>query len=74
MQKCYRTRAEASDYLKEKGCPVAKGTLQKYATVGGGPRYVIFGNKALYTDAWLDEWVEEKISAPRCSTSEAAAE
>ena len=68
----YLTRAEAAAYLTERGLPISKNTLQKMATVGGGPPYQIFGNKALHEPAKLDEWAESKLSAPRRSTSEAA--
>ena len=33
----YISRAEAAAFLAELGFPVAKNTLQKYASVGGGP-------------------------------------
>lgn len=69
----YLTRAEQAAYLTEKrGLPVTKLTLQKLASTGGGPRYAIFGNKAVSTEPWLDEWADAKLSAPRHSTSEAA--
>jgi hypothetical protein len=68
----YLTRAEAAAYLTERGLPISKNTLQKMATVGGGPPYQIFGNKALHEPAKLDEWAEAKLSAPRRTTSEAA--
>ena len=66
----YLTRAESAAYLSERGLPVTKATLQKFATTGGGPRYAIFGNKAVSTQEWLDEWVETKLSKPRHSTSD----
>ncbi|MEQ8507316.1 MAG: helix-turn-helix domain-containing protein [Rhodospirillales bacterium] len=69
----YFTRAEAAEYLTSRGLPVSKCTLQKWATVGGGPVYRIFGIRALYTPADLDDWAEEKLSAPRRSTSETVA-
>jgi hypothetical protein len=67
----YLDRAEAADYLTGRGLKTKKGTLQKYATTGGGPRYRRYGNKAIYTRDDLDEWAAEKMSAPRRSTSEA---
>ena len=67
----YLDRAEAADYLTDRGFKTKKGTLQKYATTGGGPPYVRFGNKALYSPDNLDQWAEGKMSAPRRSTSEA---
>jgi hypothetical protein len=33
----YLDRAEAADYLTGRGLKIKKGTLQKYATTGGGP-------------------------------------
>ena len=67
----YLNRAEQAHYLAERGIPATKATLTKLATTGGGPKYVIFGNKALSTAAWLEEWIVEKMSTPRRSTSEA---
>ncbi|MEC9368468.1 MAG: hypothetical protein VX871_07225 [Pseudomonadota bacterium] len=45
-------------------------TLQKMATLGGGPVYRIFGNRAVYTVNDLDAWAEAKLTAPRSTTSE----
>ena len=71
MGKRYLTRQEAAIYLSQDGLLVTKNTLQKFATVGGGPEYAIFGNRALYTQQNLDAWAEARLSAPRRSTSEA---
>lgn len=68
----YMTRTEAADYLAARGIPYSPKTLQKFATVGGGPVYRRCGNKALYTASDLDAWIESKLSAPRSNTSEAA--
>ena len=43
---------------------------EAWATTGGGPIYRIFGNRALYTPDDLLAWAEEKLSAPRRSTSD----
>jgi hypothetical protein len=67
----YLTREEAAAYLTARGLKITKTTLQKLATVGGGPDYVIFGNRALSKPEWLDRWAESKLK-PRGSTSEAA--
>ena len=67
----YRDRREAADYLTARGMKTSWRTLQKLATVGGGPRYRIFGNRALYTDADLDDWATGRMSPPRFSTAEA---
>jgi hypothetical protein len=71
MHKLYLTRREAASYLSVRGLPVSKNTLQKFATIGGGPEYAIFGNRALYTPDNLIAWVEARLAAPRKSTSEA---
>jgi hypothetical protein len=72
MDERYLDRREASAYLSEElGLRVAKSTLQKFATVGGGPRYRRWGNRAVYSARDLDQWASAKLSAPRYSTSEA---
>jgi hypothetical protein len=52
--------------------PVSKSGLQKFATLGGGPEYQIFGNKALYLPSTLEAWAKAKLRGARRSTSEAA--
>jgi len=59
------TRAECAELLTDEGYPTTKGTLQKLASVGGGPEYQIFGNKALYRPAKAIEWAESRLSSPR---------
>jgi hypothetical protein len=66
----YLSRSEASHFLCDRGLSVAVGTLAKYACVGGGPRFVKFGRKPLYTKQSLEEWIAEKLSAEIASTSE----
>lgn len=66
----YLTRQEAAEYLSAKGAPYAKNTLQKFASIGGGPVYRRIGNKTLYAPADLDRWFEEKMSPPITSTSD----
>lgn len=70
METEYLTRAESADYLTSRGFPVSKTTMQKWATTGGGPIYRIFGNRALYTPTDLNAWAQEKLSAPRRSSTE----
>jgi hypothetical protein len=65
----YFDRNEAAQYLTERGLRVSKNTLQKWATVGGGPVYRRFGLRAVYTASDLDAWAQEKLTAPRKSTS-----
>ena len=70
MNKRFLTRPEAASYLSERGLPVSKNTLQKFATTGSGPEYSIFGNRALYTPENLEAWAEARLTASRKSTSE----
>lgn len=66
----YLSRASAAEFLANLGYPVAKTTLQKYATVGGGPKYRRFGNRALYQERDLLAWAEAKLSPPRSNSSD----
>ncbi len=68
----YLDRGQAADYVTQQGLPLAKTTLQKFATVGGGPVYRRFGRRAVYLASDLDAWIASKLTAPRCSTSAAA--
>jgi hypothetical protein len=65
----WRNAKQASEYLAEKGYKVAAGTLNKYRTLGGGPRYRKFGRVPLYGSplATIDNrrWEEMKSLAPR---------
>jgi hypothetical protein len=63
-------RRESADYLTRRGLKTSPKTLQKLATVGGGPLYRIFGNRAVYEPAHLDEYADGKLSKPRRSTSD----
>lgn len=71
MESNYLERTEAAEYLTARGLRVSKTTLGKYATTGGGPTYQRFGLRAVYTRQNLDAWADAKLSAPRCSTSQA---
>ena len=71
MQERYLNRSEAADYLTSYGLRISRNTLQKLATLGGGPEYRRFGHRAVYTAAALDRWAAAKLSAPRSSTAEA---
>ena len=64
----YLNRKEQSEYLKERGIRYSPNTLQKLATIGGGPRYVIIGNRAMSTIEWLEDWIEQRTS--KTNTSE----
>jgi hypothetical protein len=64
------TRKETSAFLATLGYTVSTATLDKYATVGGGPTYEKFGRKPLYTESGILAWVASKTSAPQRHTSE----
>lgn len=70
MSEKYLSREEAAAYVSARGLATSKNTLQKYATLGGGPIYRRFGNKAVYLPSDLDDWIGDKLSTPRASTSE----
>jgi len=64
------SRAEAAHFLSERGYRVAYATLNKYATIGGGPVFESFGRRPLYRPVDLLAWAASKTSAPRRHTSE----
>jgi len=63
------TRENAAAYINSLGLKITKGTLQKMATVGGGPTYRRFGKYAVYLISDLDAWVAFKLSAPMHSAT-----
>jgi hypothetical protein len=66
-------RREASQYLRDQHCvSIAPATLAKLACLGGGPRFRKFNRIPLYDAVDLDAWVDERLTAPRRSTSEAS--
>lgn len=67
------TRAEAAAFLSERGFRVAYATLNKYATVGGGPLFESFGRRPLYRLTDLLAWAAAKTTPSRRHTSEQAA-
>jgi len=69
MNERYLNRSEAADYLTQQGLTVARGTLQKLVSVGGGPTYHKFGRRAVYRQEDLIAWAQARMSAPRRSTS-----
>ena len=70
MNARFLDRAAQAAYIAEKyNLPVSPKTLQKFATTGGGPKYQVFGSRAVSTPEWLDEWVQSKLANPRSSTS-----
>lgn len=71
MSSPYLLRPESADFLTKLGFPTTKNTLQKFATVGGGPIYRLFGHRAVYQRDDLVAWAEARLSTPRRSTSDA---
>lgn len=63
-------RSEVPAYLIEKhGIPIALATLNKMATVGGGPAMRYAGRIPLYDVDDLDQWAEARLSGRVTSTS-----
>ena len=63
-------RKTAAAALTAAGFPIAATTLATMATRGGGPPYQKFGAIVLYRWADLLSWALERLTPPRCSTSE----
>lgn len=66
----YLSRAEAAEFLSERGYKTAPATLAKRAVVGGGPPFVSWGRKPLYDPEALLEWAQRRCTGPRRSTSD----
>ncbi|MBS3849707.1 hypothetical protein KD146_13465 [Devosia sp. BSSL-BM10] len=63
-------RAEVPGYLLEHhGMTVAKATLAKLASVGGGPVMQYHGRIPLYPVTDLDQWAAARLSGPVPNTS-----
>ena len=71
--KKYLTRIEAALYVEKQGLPLSKNTLQKYATVGGGPKFFKFGHRVVYSRGDLNTWISDKLGKSVASTSELSA-
>lgn len=67
-------RKEVPAYLMERhGIPIAMATLNKLASIGGGPAMQYAGRIPLYRPEDLDAWAEERLSKPVKSTAERTA-
>lgn len=67
-------RRDVPAYLSEKhGIPIAVSTLNKLATIGGGPSMQYVGRIPLYHLDDLDRWAAAKLSLPVRSTAERGA-
>jgi hypothetical protein len=72
MERLLDTR-EASGRLKAHGVKRAPATLRKLRCTGGGPKFRRLNGKPYYTEDDLVAWIEERLSEPVGSTSEADA-
>jgi hypothetical protein len=61
----------ASRWLADHGISRSPKTLRKLRCTGGGPRFRYFGNKPVYDEAALIEWVRARLSEPVENSSEA---
>jgi hypothetical protein len=64
-------RKVTAEALTAAGFPISEKTLATKAVRGGGPPYQTFGRTVLYRWGAALAWAEERLSPPRCSTSEA---
>lgn len=64
-------RTEVPAYLLDKhGIPIAVNTLNKLASIGGGPAMQYSGRIPLYRQEDLDAWAAERLSKPVRSTAD----
>ena len=67
-------RQQASAALKEAGYPVETSSLEAMVVRGGGPPFRKFGRIPLYTWGETLAWAEGRLTAPRRTSAEAAAQ
>ncbi len=67
----YLSRKEAAAFLSQEGFPTAMATLEKLASIGGGPAFRKFGRRVIYDPTDLLAWAEGR-ARKMTSTSEAA--
>jgi hypothetical protein len=72
LDRLYDTKA-AAQWLTEHGINRSPKTLRKLRCLGGGPRFRYLNGKPYYAEPDLVHWVEDGLSAPFGSTSEADA-
>lgn len=71
MDKPRLRRSEVPAYLMERhGIPIALATLNKAASIGGGPPMQYAGRIPLYHVGDLDAWAAARLSKRVSSTSE----
>ena len=58
-------RPDAAEYISDRlGRRVSTGALHRHASDGTGPKYVMILGRASYTEAWLDDWINQLMRAP----------
>jgi hypothetical protein len=72
MERLFDTYA-AAVWLEEHGVRRSPAYLRKLRCIGGGPRYRTFNAKPYYSERDLVAWIEDRLSEPMGSTSEADA-
>jgi hypothetical protein len=65
--------AAAAHWLTAHGVRRTPATLRKVRCIGGGPKFRRLNGKPYYTEADLITWIEERLTEPVGSTSEADA-
>jgi hypothetical protein len=70
MSQTFMRAGPAGAFLKAKYGIGSKKSLDKLATVGGGPKFHKAGPARLYTPEALDEYALAKIGPPQSSTAE----
>jgi hypothetical protein len=65
------TRQQTAAALTEAGFPTTAKTLSTKASRGGGPPYELWCGRATYQWGTSLSWAQNRLSAPRRSTSEA---
>jgi hypothetical protein len=69
-EQIFLRRKEAAAYLQETYRFCSRKTLDKIASVGGGPAFRKIGRIVVYEKGELDRWATEKMGEPRLSTSD----
>jgi hypothetical protein len=64
MTLIFKTRDQATEWLRERGVPTSDSTLDVLANKGGGPKYSVINGRALYTEPDLLSWLEAQASQP----------
>jgi hypothetical protein len=69
MERLFDTAA-AARWMTDHGIRRSPITIKKLRSIGGGPSFRILNGRAYYTESDLISWVDDRLSAPRRSTSE----